>query len=109
MYNKERALIRIAGMAERVPSLASLGTAPVPAVPQPTESAVVEPGKDPVFLVMFSGQIESAEVNCAPFPFRLASNLPFNALFTLLYSFQNSMTCTAITVTPMARTGPLYQ
>ena len=53
-------------------SLASLGTAPVPAVSQPIEGTAAEPGKDPVFLVMFSGQIESAEVNCRITPLPLS-------------------------------------
>ena len=98
-------------MAERLPPLAAgiQHTAP-PASLQPATTAE-EGRKDPVFLVMFTGQIESAEAS--PLSHSSDSRIFFYPLTLahldhkpyLINSFQNLMSSTATTAMYTARIG----
>lgn len=67
--------------------------------------------RDAFFMVMISGQIESAEVIITHWRLyiirRKCDSNPH--AFSPAYSFQTLIIYTALTRTPMARTGQLYQ
>ena len=68
--------------------------------------------RDAFFMVMISGQIESAEViitHCGACILCVANVTAIHMLFLPPYSFLTLIIYTALTRTPMARTGQLYQ